>query len=77
MMQPYSENDLVRFLYHETSTTENHGIAYQLEDNGSYNECFQDLMKAKRILNSLKLSPAQRSTDHILRISRTTDAMLA
>ncbi len=75
MMQSYSENDLVRFLYHETSRSEDYGIAYQLEDDGSYNESFQDLMKAKRILNTLKLSPAQSKIDRILEISKNADLL--
>ncbi len=77
MMQPYSENDLIRFLYHETSTEENHGIAYQLEDDGAYHECFQDLLVAKRLLNQLHLAPAAASVRRIVRESRSVDAFPA
>jgi hypothetical protein len=70
MMKTYSQNDLIRFLYNETNQSEDHGITYQLEDDGSYNECFKDLLKAKRILNSLKLSPSQNKIDHLLTLSK-------
>ena len=70
MMKTYSQNDLIRFLYNETNTSEDHGIAYQLEDDGSYNESFKDLLKAKRILNSLKLSPAKSKINRILELSK-------
>ena len=75
MIKDYSQNDLIRFLYHETTTSENHGIAYQLEDDGSYNQSFKDLLKAKRILNSLNLSPAKSKIDQILSMSRNTDLL--
>lgn len=72
MMKHYSQNDLVRFLYHETSSSENQEIAYQLEDDGSYNESFSDLLKAKRILNSLNLSPGKSPIDRILAMSKSS-----
>jgi len=74
-MQTYSKNDLIRFLYHETSTTENHGIAFQLEDSGSYNRSFQDLILAKRMLNDLRLSPADDNINRILEVSRNADLL--
>lgn len=73
MMQTYSQNDLVRFLYHETSTAEDHGIAFQLEDDGSYNERFKELLDAKRLLDSLKLSAPKSSVNRILSASRSKD----
>lgn len=70
MMQPYTEKDLIRFLYHETTTEENHGIAFQLEDDGVYNQAFSDLLTAKRLLNSVPtVAPSQRSVDRILAYS--------
>ena len=76
-MQSYSKNDLVRFLYHETSAAENHDIAYQLEDCGDYNSCFQDLLESKRLLDSLNLSPSKANVNQILRASRRADLMSA
>ncbi len=73
MMQTYSENDLIRFLYHETTRVEDEGIAYQLEDSGAYNMFFRDLLKAKRLLNSLKLSPKKENVESILAASRNAN----
>lgn len=75
MMKTYSQNDLVRFLYSETNKSEDQGIAYQLEDDGSYNECFKDLLKAKRLLSPLTLSPSQSKINQILKMSKNTDLL--
>lgn len=72
MMQPYSENDLIRFLYHETTTEENHGIAFQLEDDGAYNEAFRDLITAKRLLDDTPtITPSEDCVNRILAFSQT------
>ncbi|NNK73203.1 MAG: hypothetical protein HKO94_08430 [Flavobacteriaceae bacterium] len=77
MKQSYTENDLIRFLYHETSKLEDEGIAFQLEDEQEYNESFKDLLMAKQILNSLVVAPSQTCVNRILLQSRKRDLLSA
>ena len=67
MKQNYSENDLVRMMYRETSHEENEGICLKLEDNFRFNQSFRHLLTAKNLLTTSLMKPSSRTIERITR----------
>lgn len=65
MKQNYSENDLVRMLYCETSHEENKDICLQLEDNYDLNKSFKQLLSAKDLLTTSLMKPSTRTIQRL------------
>ncbi len=65
-----TQNDLVRYLYRETSTDENRAIEEKMERNWNYKESFQELRDAMFTLPKVRYSPDPKTVKQILGISR-------
>lgn len=73
MMHTYTELDLIRFIYGETTPHEDREISYQLEDVAHLNYSFRRMLEAKRLLDELNVAPPDpRVLKNILKISRQT-----
>lgn len=72
MEQNFTLNDLVRFVYHETSETENAQILDAVNsDNELYTQS-EELESAKRVLPKVTFAPTRNAVDNILRYSQMT-----
>ncbi len=66
MKKTYSENDIIRFLYQETSHQENVDLSYLVEDHAKMNETYHIVTMAKAELDKLILRPSTKSISNIL-----------
>ena len=65
-----TQNDLVRYLYRETSASENEAIEEKMEQNWSYREAFLELREAMLALSGISFSTDSKTVDKILSYSR-------
>lgn len=65
-MHNFTLEDLLRYLYKETSPSQTAEIRAALEADWSLREKFEVLSSAHKRLDALQLSPSQRSVDAIL-----------
>ncbi len=75
MKMSYTENDLIRFIYGETSDAETKALQAELTANFELNESFQRLQKIHQLLDEGFKSPSQTSIDLIMEHSRNTAPM--
>ncbi len=66
MKKTYSEKDLVRFIYQETSHQENIDLAYLVEDHAQMNETYHLLTQAKVKLDEMLVRPSSRCINKVL-----------
>lgn len=72
MKQNFTLNDLTRFVYRETSETENAQITDALNvDNELYTQ-LETLETAKAMLPKVTFAPTDRAVNNILRYSQLT-----
>lgn len=72
MKHKFTSNDLIRFLYKETSVAETMGIAESLSDDQLLLEEYQALKNNFQQLPKAKFSPSQRTIQNILRYSENS-----
>lgn len=72
MEQTFTINDLVRFLYSETSEAERFQLAATLADNYLFNEKFQELSIGKAEIPNVLFLPSSQSVDAILEYSESS-----
>jgi hypothetical protein len=65
-MHNFTPEDLLQFMYKETSPTHSAAITVALESDWSLREKFEELTAAQNQLQTLQLSPSRRSIDYIL-----------
>ena len=63
------KNDIVKFIYNETSIDEGVEIAEQL-DSSFLNEFFDDVVETKNIIDKIELSPPENVISRILQFSK-------
>lgn len=73
MMETFTQNDLIRYLYHETSKEENQQLERQLALDGELNLRYQDLKSLMRDLDAAVLEPSAECVNSIL-LSLRVDA---
>ena len=62
--------DLLRYLYHETNTVENEGIAMDVLANKKLADEFDDFVEVKRHLDTLKMSPRDSVINNIIQLAK-------
>jgi hypothetical protein len=72
MKQTFTINDLVRFLYHETSIQESMTLANELAENVILKEQFEDLLEGKSSLERGGFTPSSKVLKNIMVHSRKT-----
>ena len=65
-MHNFTLEDLLRYLYNETSPSQSAEIKAALESDWSLREKFEVITSARKRLDALKVSPSQQSVDAIL-----------
>jgi hypothetical protein len=65
-MHNFTPEDLLLYLYNETSPAQTAAIKAALETDWSLREKFEVITSAQSRLESLKMSPSQKSIDNIL-----------
>ncbi len=66
-MKNFTPEDLLRFIYQETTASENEQIELQLSNDWTLNAKFQVMKTAHERLNKMKLmAPRQETIDRIL-----------
>lgn len=72
MKQKITPNDLVRFIYKETSTTETLGITEALSEDINLLEEYETLMVSHVRLPKAKFDPSKATIQNILRYSENS-----
>jgi hypothetical protein len=65
-MHNFTPEDLLQYLYKETSPAQTAGIKAALETDWSLREKFEVITSAQKRLEVLKMSPSQQTLDNIL-----------
>ena len=65
-MHSFTQEDLLQYLYNETSTQKTAAISAALEEDWSLREKFDLLKAAQQNLEVIKLSPRKQTIDNIL-----------
>jgi hypothetical protein len=65
-MHNFTPEDLLQYLYNETSPAQTAQIKAALENDWSLREKFEEITSAQSQLETLKLSPSQQTIDNIL-----------
>jgi len=69
-------NHLVLYLYNETRLTDTVLIQNAIDNDEEIAETFQDLVKARDLINETLMTPSKRSVEMILNYSKLTAPML-
>ena len=65
-MHNFTQEDLLLYLYNETSQKQTVEIKTALETDWSFREKFEELTLAQKNLETLQMSPSQQTIDNIL-----------
>ena len=65
-MHNFTPEDLIQYLYNETSLEQTAQIKAALETDWSLREKFEVITSAQKRLEALKMSPSQKTIDNIL-----------
>jgi flagellin-specific chaperone FliS len=65
-MHTFTPEDLLQYLYDETSPAQTAAIKAALENDWSLREKFEVITSAQSKLEALKMSPSQQTIDNIL-----------
>lgn len=71
MIKTFTQNDLIRLLYHETSEEETREINKALLCDGELQAQYAQLKASKEALNEVQLKPSSSSVLNILSYSRS------
>lgn len=76
-MHNFTPEDLLQYLYNETSPAKSAEIKAALETDWSLREKFEVINSAKKRLQALKMSPSQKTIDNILNYAEKAIAELS
>lgn len=76
-MHNFTPEDLLLYLYNETSPAQTAEIKAALETDWSLREKFEALTSAQKRLGALKMSPRQQTVDNILNYAEKAVAELS
>jgi len=76
-MHNFTPEDLLQYLYNETSPAQTAQIKAALESDWSLREKFEVITSAQKRLDALKMSPSQRTIDNILNYAEKAVAELS
>lgn len=75
-MHNFTPEDLLQYLYNETSPAKTAEIKAALETDWSLREKFEVITSAQKRLEALKMSPSQQTIDNILNYAeKAVDAL--
>jgi hypothetical protein len=75
-MHNFTPEDLLQYLYNETSSKQTAEIKAALESDWSLREKFEVITSAQKRLEALKMSPSQQTIDNILNYAEKAVAEL-
>ena len=75
-MHNFTQEDLLLYLYNETSPAQTAAIKAALETDWSLREKFEVITSAQKRLEALKMSPSQQTIDNILNYAEKAVAEL-
>ena len=75
-MHNFTPEDLLQYLYNETSPAQTAAIKAALETDWSLREKFEVITSAQKRLEALKMSPSQQTIDNILNYAEKAVAEL-
>lgn len=70
MIQNYTEEDLIRFIYQEVEICEHFEIDYAVENNPNLKEDYKALKETADMLPKFDLSPSDQSVMNILNYNK-------
>jgi hypothetical protein len=70
MIKTFTQNDLIRFLYHETSEEETKEINKALLCESELQEQYKELSALRKELDAMRLEPSATSVQNILNYAR-------
>ena len=73
MIKTFTQDDLVRYIYQETTAEESVEIEMALIFDEALAEKYNGLMKTVNLLTEVKVKPSDQSIDKILSYSRSYD----
>jgi len=73
MTKTFTQNDLIRFLYDETSLSESLEIQQALLCDSELQSCFKELLLAKNEFTELTCDTSRESLDAIINYSKSTN----
>ena len=73
MIKTFTQDDLVRYIYQETTTEESVEIEMALIFDEALAEKYSELTKTVDLLTQVKVKPSDQSIDKILSYSRSYD----
>lgn len=76
-MHNFTPEDLIQYLYNETSPPQTAQIKAALETDWSLREKFEVITSAQKRLEALKMSPSQKTVDNILNYAEKAVAELS
>ena len=71
MIKTFTQNDLIRFLYHETSEQEEREINKALICDSELQEQYKELIATKNQLDVARMEPSAIVVENILNYSRS------
>ena len=75
MTKNITQDNLIRYIYQETSAEEASLIEEALQCNWELKELYENLIDSKAELDKVKVSPSQKVIDKILRYSKDNAPM--
>lgn len=74
MIKTFTQTDLIRYLYRETTEEETHEIDRALSRDSNLKVLYNEVRAALKDLDEAMLEPSERTLDKILSYSRTLQA---
>lgn len=72
MKHCFTTNQLIRYLYKETSASENIALLEQLSIDWDLREEYEELIPAHRLLSKVDFSPSDSTIGNLLAYSKST-----
>ena len=73
MIKTFTQDDLIRYIYRETTTEETIQIKTALNFDESLSECYHELSKTVELLKRVSFKPSESCLDKILSYSKSYD----
>lgn len=70
MIKTFTRDEIIRYIYGETTNTETEEIVNDVLCNHEVNSEFDELANLKKQLDNIKEEPSKRSIDNVLNYSR-------
>ncbi len=70
MIKTFTPNDVIRYIYQETSEEESELIAYSLLTDTELRTFYEEMLGMKQAISKLTKEPSEKSIEHILTFSK-------